>query len=124
MTVFCTDKTGTLTEGRLELKQVVDLGGTEADTARWAWLNARFQSGLPNPLDEAILAGLAPATGFVRLGEVPYDFERKRLSVLVRGDGGTVLVCKGAVSEVLAQTSHVRDGAGRRDFIDGAAYRS
>ena len=116
MEVLCTDKTGTLTEGRLELKQVVDLGGTEADTARWAWLNAQFQSGLPNPLDEAILAGLAPATGFVRLGEVPYDFERKRLSVLVRGDGGTVLVCKGAVSEVLAQTSHVRDGAGRREL--------
>ncbi|MBK8085443.1 MAG: HAD-IC family P-type ATPase [Devosia sp.] len=113
MDVLCTDKTGTLTEGRLEVHQAAGIGATDGTVAaRWAWLNARFQTGLPNPLDEAILAGVAPAVAdYRKLGEVPYDFERKRLSVLLSGPEGTVLVCKGAVSEVLAQSSGYLDGA-------------
>ncbi|MBL8592206.1 MAG: magnesium-translocating P-type ATPase, partial [Devosia sp.] len=111
MDVLCTDKTGTLTEGVLSISALVD-GGDGASVARWARINAQYQAGLDNPLDQALLAGIPPLDETInKLGELPYDFERKCLSVAVACRDGTFLVCKGAVPQVLERCSHtLRDG--------------
>ncbi|HTN62185.1 MAG TPA: HAD-IC family P-type ATPase, partial [Devosia sp.] len=103
MDVLCTDKTGTLTGGDVRLERAVDAkGNASAETLKWAALNASLQTGLPNPLDAAIIAKQAVDGVYAKRGEVPYDFERKRLSVLVDGPEGSILVCKGAVAGILA----------------------
>jgi Mg2+-importing ATPase len=113
MDVLCTDKTGTLTLGVVQLDGALDVDGQPADEVlRLAYLNARFQTGLANPLDEAILAHDQPDTGDIdKLDEVPYDFVRKRLSVVVREAGKSpYLITKGALDNVLAACSQVRHG--------------
>lgn len=118
MDVLCTDKTGTLTTGVVRLERAVDAEGRpDAGVRRLAVWNARLQQGLPNPLDAA-LAGLAEGEDGVRLvGEIPYDFVRKRLSVVVDGPEGRVMITKGAVEPVLAVCTtvdgRVLDEAGR-----------
>jgi Mg2+-importing ATPase len=114
MDVLCTDKTGTLTQGRVILKLHVDVeGGQDDRVLAWAWLNSHFQSGLRNVMDEAVLEhgeppGLA-AEHWRKLGEVPFDFTRRRLSVVVQKTGeAPLLVCKGAVEEVFAACSRYR----------------
>lgn len=109
MDVLCTDKTGTLTEGDIRLAQAVDaLGKRSEDVLKFAALNAGLQMGLPNPLDQAIISAAgAQAAGYSKCGEIAYDFERKRLSVLVDGPEGGLLVCKGAVAEILAVCDHI-----------------
>jgi len=107
MDTLCTDKTGTLTEGVVRLDSALDIGGnTSARVLRWAQLNASLQTGIPNPLDEAIVKSSEKfnANGAVKRAELPYDFIRKRLSVVVREPGETedLLICKGAVQAVLA----------------------
>ena len=106
MDVLCTDKTGTLTEGRVALARAADAAGK--DSARvlgLAVLNARLQRGMENALDTALLAegtrlGLPePEAG--KLGEVPYDFSRRRLSVVVADGVGALIVTKGAAVPVL-----------------------
>ena len=116
MDILCTDKTGTLTLGVVKLDAALDaLGEPSDDVMRWAYLNAAFQSGLANPLDEAILAQPHPdTTGMDKLEEIPYDFIRKRLSVVVDSDPGTpikpLLITKGALSGVLAICTRIRVG--------------
>lgn len=107
MDVLCTDKTGTLTEGVIKVAGAYDEHGVEAPPVfELAMLNAAFQSGLVNPLDEAILRmGQPPGGGFQKLGEVPYDFSRKRLSVVVADERGAHLITKGACSSVLSVCS-------------------
>jgi Mg2+-importing ATPase len=112
MNVLCSDKTGTLTEGTVRVQSAVDMDGQEdATVLLYANLNARFQAGYANPIDEAIVSYRPiDATGYQKVGEVPYDFIRKRLSVLVRKDDHNFIVTKGALSNVLdvctlAQTS-------------------
>ena len=84
-------------------------GQPSEEVLRLAFLNAHLQTGLANPLDEAIQARGAPdLTGITKVDEVPYDFVRKRLSVAVRQNDRTVLVTKGAVENVLAVCTHVR----------------
>jgi Mg2+-importing ATPase len=102
MAVLCTDKTGTITAGAVRLDSALDLGGHPSDQVlRLARLNAGLQRGFPNPLDQAILAGEAPLDAAARLDELPYDFQRKRLSVLVDNHGSPLLVTKGAFDKVL-----------------------
>ncbi len=112
MDVLCTDKTGTLTEGVVHLDAAVDVQGQPSDEVFFrAYLNAHFQTGLANPLDEAILAHAQPEVGsFSKVDEVPYDFVRKRLSVIVQDGERRVLIIKGALSNVLAVCAHARDG--------------
>ncbi len=106
MTVLCTDKTGTLTEGRLAVSRFVDKGdGTAA--ARLARLNARFQTGFDNPLDEALLREAPSAETARKLSELPYDFERKCLSVALQLPEGRTLICKGAFPQVLARCNSI-----------------
>ena len=103
MTVLCTDKTGTLTQGSVELAGAVDVRGEpDPRVAHLAALNAGLQHGFPNPLDRAIVCSTGPVDGALRLDEVPYDFHRRRLSVVVEEDGAPLLVTKGAVPQVLA----------------------
>ena len=85
MDVLCTDKTGTLTEARIAMTKHVDMAGNDsARVLTLAWLNSHFESGLKSPLDEAILAHekVDPSPGR-KIDEVPFDFERRRVSVLV-----------------------------------------
>jgi Mg2+-importing ATPase len=117
MDVLCTDKTGTLTEGVVRLDGALDGQGQPSEAVlRAAYLNARFQTGLSNPLDDAIVAaarlrGVESAADH-KVDEIPYDFTRKRLSVVTRdGAGQTVLISKGALDHVLAVCSRVQHGA-------------
>ncbi|MDO7852468.1 magnesium-translocating P-type ATPase [Hymenobacter convexus] len=104
MTVLCTDKTGTLTDGTVRVARIIDLHGQPAPVVqRLAKINAQLQQGFRNPLDAAILA-FAPddVAACPRLDEIPYDFIRKRLTILTELDGQPLMVTKGAVPNVLA----------------------
>jgi Mg2+-importing ATPase len=129
MDVLCTDKTGTLTAGVVALDGAVDLTGQpSAEVLRLADINARFQSGLANPLDEAVVAASKKAAldlGAVqKVEEIPYDFVRKCLSVVAADAAGArTLITKGALDKVLALcTSAGADqaplDADRRQFIE------
>ncbi|MBS1118424.1 MAG: magnesium-translocating P-type ATPase [Deltaproteobacteria bacterium] len=101
--VLCTDKTGTLTEGIVQLDGAYDLAGARSPhVLELAATNAALQTGLANPLDDAIGRAHRPdLAGVTKLGEIPYDFARKRLSVVVRDATGARLVTKGAFASVL-----------------------
>ncbi|CAJ0850635.1 H+-transporting ATPase [freshwater sediment metagenome] len=108
MDVLCTDKTGTLTQDRIILKRHLDIFGEDFERVlEFAYLNSHFQSGLRNLLDVAVLQHaelqerLAPQHVFTKIDEIPFDFERRRLSVVVeQEDGARLLICKGAVEEI------------------------
>ena len=103
MNVLCSDKTGTLTQALVELKEGVDIQGKESNKVlQYASLNSNFQSGFTNPIDEAIKKAIPLDPGnFQKLDEVPYDFVRKRLSILVRTkEGKNLMICKGAYRNV------------------------
>jgi Mg2+-importing ATPase len=117
MTVLCTDKTGTLTQGRLTFERAVRADGGDAPEAlELAWLNSHFQTGFTNPLDIAVLAAatrLARPGAFHKLSELPFDFERRCLSVLVRRpDGPRQLITKGAPEAILERSARVRTAHG------------
>jgi P-type Mg2+ transporter len=117
MDVLCTDKTGTLTQDRIILKRHLDIRGAESERVlQYAFLNSHFQSGLRNLLDNAVLAHvdlhnkLGIDSGYSKLDEIPFDFSRRRLSVVVaREDGKHILICKGAVEEVFAVCTRYTD---------------
>ena len=125
MDVLCTDKTGTLTQDRIILKRCLDIWGEDSDRVlEYAYLNSHFQSGLKNLLDIAVLEhhevakALRPDHQFTKIDEIPFDFNRRRLSVLVRRDDGRhLLICKGAVEELFSISTHYEAGAecGRLD---------
>ncbi|MFC3984526.1 magnesium-translocating P-type ATPase [Streptosporangium jomthongense] len=111
MSVLCTDKTGTLTVGVVGLDAALDLqGAPSARVLALARLNAGLQHGFVNPLDQAIMAGAPPLDAGGRLDEVPYDFQRKRLSVLAEHTGVPTLVTKGALESVLQVCATARVG--------------
>lgn len=114
MNVLCTDKTGTLTRGVVCLDGALDIDGQPSSAVlRMAWLNAHLQTGLRNPLDEAIVAAAAQQADDCRkLDEIPYDFTRKRLSVLVRQPDAAYpqTLTKGALETVLEVCTWVSDG--------------
>jgi Mg2+-importing ATPase len=110
MDVLCTDKTGTLTQDRVILKRHLDIRGGDSDRVlEYAYLNSVHQSGLKNLLDVAVLKHvelddkLKIEECFSKIDEIPFDFERRRMSVVLkRGDDVHILICKGAVEEVFA----------------------
>jgi P-type Mg2+ transporter len=114
MNVLCTDKTGTLTQDRIILKRHLDIRGAESERVlQYAYLNSHFQSGLKNLLDVAVLEHvdihkiLGIDTGFTKIDEIPFDFTRRRLSVVVaHGEDKHILICKGAVEEIFAVSTH------------------
>ena len=127
MSVLCSDKTGTITAGVVTLRAACDLAGNESDHVRlFAYLNASFETGFVNPIDAAIREKLVVETSSWRkLDEIPYDFVRKRLSILAGGPSGSVMITKGALASVLDVCSTARNAAGAevplpaaRDEID------
>ena len=102
MDVLCTDKTGTLTEARIRMEKHVDPWGQDSDRSlELAYLNSHFESGLKSPLDDAILSsGQRDVGAWTKIDEVPFDFERRRVSVLVQRGDERWLVVKGAPDEI------------------------
>ena len=103
MEVLCTDKTGTLTEDKIKLIKCVDACGNDsASVFQLAYLNSLFQTGIKNPLDDAILGHQKPEISFCqKIDEIPFDFYRKRMSVVVKQLDQLTLICKGAPEEIL-----------------------
>lgn len=113
MDVLCTDKTGTLTEARIHLERHIDgLGQESKRVLELAYLNSFFETGLKSPLDDAILEHKEiDVTGWRKIDEVPFDFERRRVSVLVDNGQKRMLVVKGAPEDILRLcTSYERSG--------------
>ena len=110
MDVLCSDKTGTLTEGQVHLEATLDAAGNPSDmVSLYACLNATFQSGYTNPIDQAIRTERPfDLAAYQKLDEVPYDFIRKRLSVLVLHASHHLMITKGALHNVLAVCDQVR----------------
>jgi Mg2+-importing ATPase len=120
MDVLCADKTGTLTEGLVRLDTALDSDGAQNDRVlHLAAINAAFQTGFRNPIDEAITAAARSPAGAARLDEIPYDFARKRLSVLATVDGQALMVTKGALMQVLEVCTTVTLADGRVVPISG-----
>jgi Mg2+-importing ATPase len=115
--ILCTDKTGTLTQDRVILEQHVDVTGEESESVlRYGYLNSYYQTGLRNLLDRAILEHTEfEVERTCRLvDELPFDFQRRRMSVVVEFEGDHVLICKGAVEEIYACCDHYQ--------LDGEIY--
>jgi P-type Mg2+ transporter len=115
MDVLCTDKTGTLTEGAIRIDGAADAEGQNSDKVfRLAYLNASLQTGMANSLDEEISrAKNIDISKVKKLGEIPFDFTRERLSVIVQDESEPVLIVKGAFNSILNICSHIQ--------IEGAA---
>lgn len=120
MNVLCADKTGTLTEGTVELQEARDAEGKASEKGLlYAYLNSFYETGFTNPIDEAIRTHRQfDLTGYQKLDEVPYDFARKRLSILVAKDGVHLMITKGALSSVLDLCSSVELPHGCRNMTD------
>ena len=112
--ILCSDKTGTLTEGEIALDRHVDVQGRDNDEVlRFVYLNSYFQTGIKSPLDDAILKYQRPAiVEYEKVDEIPFDFNRKRLSVVVRRGGEDFLITKGEAESMFAICATVSiDGA-------------
>jgi Mg2+-importing ATPase len=124
MDVLCTDKTGTLTEGLISLARCIDGDGRDsAHVLMLAYLNSVFETGLRSPMDRAVLARSdVVVRGWRKVDEVPFDFERRRISVLVEQGEARWLVVKGAPDDVLALCSRCERGvAGGPAPLDASA---
>jgi Mg2+-importing ATPase len=120
MNVLCSDKTGTLTEGVVQLHSALNIDGDESEKVLlYAFLNASFETGFVNPIDEAIRKYRPfDLSAYQRLDEVPYDFIRKRLSILVSKDSMRLMVTKGAVPNVLDVCTSVETAGGTVEDLD------
>lgn len=114
--ILCTDKTGTLTQNKIILYQHFDLHGNESlEVLKYAYLNSHFQTGLRNLLDEAILKhaeeddSLRVEDNYSKVDEIPFDFKRRRLSIIINKGLEHFLICKGAVEETLAICNRIQD---------------
>jgi len=126
MDMLCTDKTGTLTEATIRLVRAVDGRGAESRRAfAYAFINSRFESGMKSPLDDAILAAQPfDMTDWKKIDEVPFDFERRRISVLVEHEGKRRLIVKGAPEDILALSSRYEDATGEEQPLDDEARQT
>jgi Mg2+-importing ATPase len=107
--ILCTDKTGTLTQDRVILEEYVDVTNRNSDDVlRYAYMNSYYQTGLHNLLDRSILqhTELEVERGCRKVDEIPFDFQRKRMSVVVDYEEDHVLICKGAVEDIFNVCTH------------------
>ena len=124
---FCSDKTGTLTSGETQLEGHLDLSNQASDRVLlFGYLNSSYETGIKSPLDEAILQyGSVDISGYSKVGEIPFDFERRRLSVIVQHQDELLLITKGAPESVLpfCSTNEINnaskplDDAARANFV-------
>ncbi|MGA3245867.1 MAG: magnesium-translocating P-type ATPase [Bacteroidota bacterium] len=123
MNVLCSDKTGTLTEGTVHVQSALDVDGAPSDKVLLhAYINAFYETGFTNPIDEAIRAHQQfDLSGYQKQDEIPYDFLRKRLSILVSHEGTHLMVTKGALMDVLGVCSSAETAGGT--IVDIATVR-
>ena len=114
MDILCTDKTGTLTEGTVVLEKHLDIYGKEStQSLHYAFLNSYFQTGVRNILNEAILkhdeaAEKLEITKYAKVDEIPFDYNRRKMSVIIKDDNNkSLLICAGAVEEIIASSTNV-----------------
>jgi Mg2+-importing ATPase len=122
--VLCTDKTGTLTAAHIRLERHLDVAGRDSPRVlELAYLNSHFQSGLRSPMDEAILQHeRIDSSGWSKLDEIPFDFERRCVSVLVRRGGeAPILAIKGAFEDIMRLSSAYEDEDGTTRPLDEGA---
>ena len=113
--VLCTDKTGTLTQGKIILEKHLDVRGNDSERVlQYGYMNSYYQTGLKNLMDEAILNHgdlndtLQVDENFRKIDELPFDFKRRRMSVILENNKNEqILICKGAVEEIMRLSTHV-----------------
>ena len=120
MDVLCSDKTGTLTEACVAVAGQIDLTGAKAENILpFAYVNAAYETGLKSPLDEAIMrSAKIDLAAWRKLDEVPFDFERRRVSVLVENAGKRLLIVKGAPEDVLKLSARYQSAQGALAALD------
>ena len=125
MDILCTDKTGTLTQDQIILEHHLNVNDQPDEAVfQLAWLNSFHQSGMKNLMDKAILAymerfpELKHHVNWQKMDELPFDFLRRRLSVVVAHDNRQLLICKGAVEEMLSIATHIRDDGQLKPLSD------
>lgn len=114
MNILCTDKTGTLTEGKVYINDYFDADGNrDGKILLYAYLNAYFQTGLKNPIDDAILSlEKQEISDYIKVDEIPYDFQRRRLGIVVKDqEKRGILISKGALRSILEVCKYVEIGA-------------
>jgi P-type Mg2+ transporter len=122
MNILCSDKTGTLTEGRVEIDCSLGMNcNPSSKVMLYSYLNAYFETGFTNPIDEAIrkMPGI-DISKYSKVDEIPYDFLRKRLSIAVDGPSGRLMISKGAVKNILEVCEQAEDVDGKIISIDNA----
>ena len=125
MNVICSDKTGTLTEGIVHVQSALDVEGAPNEKVLfYSYLNALYETGFTNPIDEAIRNHHPfDVSGYQKKDEIPYDFLRKRLSILVAHENGHLMITKGALPNVLAVCSSAETKGGQILEIAAAQER-
>ncbi len=125
MDVICCDKTGTLTRGEMELAESTDFSGNASDRVfLLAYLTSHHETGIRSPLDAAILKRPAPDIhAYQKRDEIPFDFERRRMSIVVEDSGGGLLITKGAPESVLAHCTQFEDAGRVRPLDDESRHQ-
>lgn len=125
VTILCTDKTGTITEGTATVSDMVNWQGKSDEQSRlYAYLNACFQQGFTNPIDQAISALQLSVDDYHKLDEIPYDFIRKRLSIAVQKGDQRFFITKGALPNILDVCSQVESQPGQPEVLTDAVRKT
>ncbi|WP_425313220.1 magnesium-translocating P-type ATPase [Paenibacillus mangrovi] len=132
MNILCTDKTGTLTQDKIILEKYMNVHGDEdLKVLEYAYLNSFHQTGLKNLLDVAVLEHveltevLGAEKKFTKIDEIPFDFNRRRMSVVLEKSGnGHVLICKGAIEEIINVCTHVLDQGETLELTPQLAHKA